>query len=73
MTISKGERLALKVRVTPSKAKNKKLKWKSNKKKVVSVTNKGVIRGRKKGTAKITATTTDGSNKKITLKVTVGT
>lgn len=73
VTISKGERLALKVRVAPSKAKNKKLKWKSNKKKVVSVTNKGVIRGRKKGTAKITATTTDGSNKKITLKVTVGT
>lgn len=73
LTITKGEQIALKVKFTPSKKVNKTLKWKSSKKKVVTVTNKGVIRGKKKGTAKITATTTDGSNKKITLKVTVGT
>jgi uncharacterized protein YjdB/glycerophosphoryl diester phosphodiesterase len=73
LTISKGEKCALKVKITPSKAENKKLNWKSSKKKIVSVTKKGVITGKKNGTAKITVSTTDGSKKKITLKVTVGT
>lgn len=72
VTIKKGESLKLKVSFTPSKAKNKKLKWKSSKKSVVKVDSKGVITGKKKGKATITATTTDGSNKKIKLKVIVG-
>lgn len=72
VTITKGESLKLKVSFTPSKAKNKKLKWKSSKKSVVKVDSKGVITGKKKGKATITATTTDGSNKKIKLKVIVG-
>lgn len=72
LTIERGQKLTLKVTIKPSKATNKTLKWKSSKKKVVSVTQKGVIKGKKKGTAKITAETTDGSDLKITLKVTVG-
>ena len=72
LTIEKGEKLKLGVVYTPKKKINKKLKWKSSKKKVVSVSSKGVITGKKKGKATITATTTDGSNKKLKLKVTVG-
>ncbi|MCR5701908.1 MAG: Ig-like domain-containing protein [Lachnospiraceae bacterium] len=72
ITISKGEKKKLAVTISPKKASNKTLKWTSSKKKIVSVTKKGVIKGKKKGKATITAQTTDGSNKKIKLKVTVG-
>ena len=73
LTIEKGEKVKLAVTYYPAKKIDKKLKWKSSKKKVVSVSKKGVIKGKKNGTATITAKTTDGSNKKIKLKVTVGT
>lgn len=72
LTIEKGEKIKLGVTYSPTKKIDKKLKWKSSKKKVVSVTQKGVIKGKKNGTAVITAKTTDGSNKKIKLTVTVG-
>ncbi len=73
LTIKKGEKVKLGVTFSPKKNINKTLKWTSSKKKVVSVSKKGVIKGKKKGTATITAEATDGSNKKIKLKVTVGT
>ena len=73
LTIKKGEKVKLGVTFSPKKKINKTLKWTSSKKKVVSVSNKGVIKGKKKGTATITAEATDGSNKKLKLKVTVGT
>ena len=72
LTIERGEKEKLNVTFSPTKKINKKLKWSSSKKKVVSVTKKGVIKGKKNGTATITAKTTDGSNKKVKLKVTVG-
>lgn len=72
LTIEKGEKKKLKVKITPKKASNKKLKWSSNKKKVVSVNSKGEITGKKKGKATITVRTTDGSKLKLKLKVTVG-
>ena len=72
LTIDKGEKVKLGVIFSPKKNINKTIKWKSSKKKVVSVNSKGVIKGKKKGTSTITASATDGSNKKIKLKVTVG-
>lgn len=72
LTIEKGEKEQLSVTYSPSKKINKKLKWSSSKKKIVSVNKKGVITGKKNGTAVITAKAKDGSKKKITLKVTVG-
>lgn len=72
LTIEKGEKKKLKVKITPKKASNKELKWTSNKKKIVSVTSKGEITGKKKGKATITVRTTDGSKLKLKLKVIVG-
>ena len=72
LTIEKGEKEQLSVTYSPSKKINKKLKWSSSKKKIVSVNKKGVITGKKNGTAVITAKAKDGSKKKIKLKVTVG-
>jgi uncharacterized protein YjdB len=70
ITIKKGKKKKLKVTVKPAAA-SQKVTYKSSKKKVVKVTKKGVIKGIKKGTAKITIKTTDGSNKKKVVKVTV--
>ncbi|MGN0242628.1 MAG: Ig-like domain-containing protein [Lachnospiraceae bacterium] len=70
ITLKKGKKKKLKVAVTPSTA-SQKVSYKSSKKKVVSVTKTGVLKARKKGTAKITIKTQDGSNKKCTIKVTV--
>ena len=72
LTIEKKKKEQLSVTYSPSKKINKKLKWSSSKKKIVSVNKKGVITGKKNGTAVITAKAKDGSKKKITLKVTVG-
>lgn len=72
MTIQKGETVPLKVQITPKKAKNQKLKWTSSNKKVVSVSSKGVIKGKKKGQATIKVRTTDGSKLSVKLNVIVG-
>ncbi len=62
-TLYTGERYTLGVKkVTPKKA-SKKVKYKSNKKKVASVSAKGVIKAKKKGTAKITVISK--ANKKV--------
>lgn len=73
LTIKKGETLKLKVSISPKKAKNKRLKWSSSNNKIVTVTSKGVIKGKKRGKATIVVKTTDGSRKKLKLKVIVGT
>ena len=73
LTIEAGEKVKLSVTYSPKNKIDKTLKWSSSKKSVVSVSKKGVIKGKKRGTATITAATTDGSNKRIKLKVTVGT
>lgn len=48
--------------------KKKKVKWSSSNKKIASVSKKGLVKGKKKGTVKITAKT---SGRKYTCKVTV--
>lgn len=65
LSIKVGAKKTLKVTVKPKKAT---LKWKSNKKKIATVTKKGVVKGKKKGTATITVTS---GKKKATCKVTV--
>ncbi|MBQ9063327.1 MAG: Ig-like domain-containing protein [Eubacterium sp.] len=62
-TITVGKTLKLKVKGT-----KKKVKWKSSNKKVATVSKKGVVKGIKKGTCKITAKV---GKKKLTCKVTV--
>lgn len=51
--IQKGEKLRLYVK---GYEKSKKVKWKSSNKKVATVSQKGVVTGKKGGTCKITAT-----------------
>ena len=64
VTIKVGQKVKLKLKNT----KKKKVTWKSSKKKVASVTKKGVVKGKKKGTAKITAKC---GKKRYVCKVTV--
>ena len=72
VNVKAGKKLKLKATVTPSTKANKTLKWSSSNTKYATVTSKGVVKTKKAGigkTVKITAKTTDGSNKKITIKV----
>ena len=68
-TLKKGGRLKLKAKTSPGKYK---VVWSSSRKKVASVNQKGVVRGLKKGTSKITATI-EGTTRKAVCKVSVGT
>ena len=70
-TIKKGETLKLKVKIKPSDATNKEVTWKSSNKKVATVDKNGKVKGKKKGTATITATARDGSKKNAKCKITV--
>lgn len=58
-------------KVVPNNATNSKLSWKSSNTRVVTVARNGKIIGKSRGTAKITVTTTDGSNVSATCNVTV--
>ncbi len=71
--LAKGKKAKLKttVTVTPNKAANKKVTYKSSNRKVATVTDKGVITGKKAGTAKITVTSKKNKKKKTTVKVKV--
>lgn len=51
-TLAKGKKATLKVSVSPKKSK-KSVTFKSNNKKIATVSKKGVIKAKKKGTAKI--------------------
>ena len=66
-----GKSLTLKTTLSPKKPSNKGIIWKSSNTKVATVTSKGVVKAKKDGTVKITATAKDGSGKKATCKVTV--
>lgn len=72
LLINKREKKRLKVKVKPKSAANKTVVWKSSKKRVVTVNQKGWIRGRSYGKAYITARAKDGSGKKAKLRVQVG-
>lgn len=71
--LAKGKKATLKttVTVTPNKAANKKVTYKSSNKKVATVTAKGVITAKKAGTAKITVTSKKNTKKKATVTVKV--
>lgn len=73
-TVKAGKSLKLKAAVTATKKANKKLQWTSSNTRYATVNNKGVVKTKKtaKGkTVKITATATDGSGKKATIKIKV--
>lgn len=65
-----GSRLKLKTRITPDSYKKQKINWSSSRKKVASITSKGVLRARKKGKTKITAVI-KGTKKKTSFQLTV--
>ncbi|MBO5488280.1 MAG: Ig-like domain-containing protein, partial [Eubacterium sp.] len=66
-----GNTLKLKATVSPKNATIKKVKWKSSNKSIATVTASGRVLGVSPGRVKITATTTDGSNKKAVCYLTV--
>lgn len=68
-TLMVGKTLKLKATVKPRKAKAT-IKWTSSNKKVATVSSKGKVKAKKKGTAKITATVKGTKLKKI-CKITV--
>lgn len=57
--------------VTPDETTNKNVKWASSNNKVATVDSNGYVTAKGKGTVRITATTTDGSNLLATCTVTV--
>ena len=68
--VSVGGTLDLSVTINPTDASNKTLTWSSSDNTIATVTN-GTVKGVKKGTVTITATSTDGSNKSATKTVAV--
>jgi len=72
-TLKKGRTKTIKVKISPSNATNKKLKWSSSNTKVAKVNSKGKVTAVKNGTAVITATAKDGSKKKVSCNIIVGT
>ncbi len=73
LVLKKGKTYKMKVKVTASKKKYKKVTYKSSKKKVATVSKSGKIKARKKGTTKITVRSKTNKKKKATLTVKVGT
>ena len=71
ISLNAGKSYTLKATVSPSKASNKGLSWKSSNTAVATVTSKGVVTAKKAGSAVITATAKDGSKKKASCKITV--
>ena len=68
LTLKKGAKAKLSATVSPAKA-SQKVTYKSSKKKVASVSAKGMIQAKKAGTAKITVKTENGKKKTITVQV----
>lgn len=66
--LNKGETLQLSGTVTPAAAIQK-LTWKSSKKKVATVSSKGLVKAKKAGTATITAKTSNGKKAKVKIVV----
>ena len=71
VVLVKGRSTTVKVKVSPTNATNKKLKWTTSNAKVATVNQSGKITAKGKGTATIKVMATDGSNKYATIKVTV--
>ena len=71
ITLTKGKSRTLKVRIYPSNATNKKVRWYSSDTKIARVSQKGKIKAVKHGKATITVKAGDGSKKKTSCKVIV--
>ena len=69
--VNVGASVQLHVSATPETAQMP-IRWRSSNTRVATVDANGVVRGLKAGTATITARTTDGSNKRASVRVTVG-
>lgn len=72
LLLNKREKKKLRVKVRPKSAGTQAVTWKTSKKSVVTVSKKGVVRGKRYGKATITAAATDGSKAKAKLRVLVG-
>lgn len=70
-SVIEGDQLKITATVAPDNAENKELTWASDNTGVATVDASGTVTGVKEGTAKITASSTDGSNVKATCNVTV--
>ena len=70
-TMSVGEKYTLKVKSVTPKNASKSVKFKTSNKKVATVSSKGQIVAKKKGTATITVTSKSNSKAKATCKITV--
>lgn len=73
LTLKKGKKFKLKLKVTPKGAWYKNVSWFCSESKVASVSAKGLVKAKGKGKCKITCTitTVNGKKKKATCKVTV--
>lgn len=73
LTLEKGKKFQLKVKVTvtPNKKKYKNVKFVSSNKKIATVSSKGSIQAKKKGTAKISVVSKQNKKKKLVFQVTV--
>ena len=69
--VRKGETKQLSVKLNPTDVANKSIKWTTSNSQIATVSSTGVVKGIKEGKVTITATTTDGSNKKATCNVTI--
>ena len=65
------KKFSLKAVVYPANASNTKVKYTTSNKKVATVTSSGTVKGRKVGSATITASATDGSGKYVKCRVKV--
>lgn len=69
--VTEGQKVKLKVNVSPANASNKKVTWKSKNTSIATVDGNGVVTGKKAGNATITATAADGSGKSASATVNV--
>jgi len=72
-TIYKGKSFDFNSKCTPSSASNRSVKYETSNKSIATVTSKGIVKGKKNGTVTIKATTTDGTKKTVSCKVTIKT
>ena len=68
-----GSSEKLEATILPIKTTNKTIKWESSNSNIISVDNSGIVKALSNGTARITASTTDGSNLSVACVVTVTT